>query len=69
MMNIGIRPTVGGERARSVEVYVLDFAGDLYDSTLRIHVVARLRGEQRFAGLDALRAQIANDVEAAREAF
>ncbi len=69
VMNIGVRPTVGGDPARSVEVYVLDFAGDLYDSTLRIHVVARLRGEQRFAGLDALKAQIANDVEAARQAL
>ena len=69
VMNIGVRPTVGGERARSVEVYVLDFMGDLYDQVLRVHVVARLRGEQRFAGLDELKAQIARDVGAAREAL
>jgi riboflavin kinase / FMN adenylyltransferase len=65
--NLGVRPTVSG--GRSMEVHVLDFAGDLYDRTLRIGFVARLRGEQKFAGLDALKAQIARDVEAARNAL
>jgi riboflavin kinase / FMN adenylyltransferase len=69
VMNIGVRPTVGGEPTRSVEVYVLDFTGDLYDQALRVHVVDRLRGEQRFAGLDALKAQIVRDVEDARSAL
>jgi riboflavin kinase/FMN adenylyltransferase len=69
VMNIGVRPTVGGAPSRSVEVYLLDFAGDLYDHPVRVHVVARLRGEERFAGLDALKAQIAKDVEQARVAL
>jgi riboflavin kinase/FMN adenylyltransferase len=69
VMNIGVRPTVGGEPTRSVEVYLLDFSGDLYGQRLLVHVVARLRGEQRFAGLDELKAQIARDVEAARAAL
>jgi riboflavin kinase / FMN adenylyltransferase len=65
--NIGVRPTVtvhGGHR--TVETFVFDFAGDLYASRLRLHLVARLRGEKRFAGLDELKAQIAADASAAR---
>jgi riboflavin kinase/FMN adenylyltransferase len=63
--NIGVRPTVG-DGHRTVETFVFDFAGDLYGSRLRLHLVARLRGEKRFAGLDELKAQIAADAAAAR---
>lgn len=66
VMNVGVRPTVGGDPARSVEVHLLDFDGDLYGQSLRVHVVARLRDERRFDGLDALKAQIARDVDDAR---
>jgi riboflavin kinase/FMN adenylyltransferase len=52
-----------------MEVHVLDYAGDLYGRKLRVGFVARLRGEQKFAGIDALRAQIARDVEAGRKAL
>jgi riboflavin kinase/FMN adenylyltransferase len=65
VMNIGVRPTVGGGR-RTVEVHVLGFDGDLYGARLRVDLVARLRGEQRFKSLDELKAQIARDVVAAR---
>src|SRR5262249_58963596 len=65
--NIGVRPTVKpGETRPSVEVHLFDFEGDLYGSTLRVHIVSRLREEQRFSGLDALKAQIARDADAAR---
>jgi riboflavin kinase/FMN adenylyltransferase len=63
--NIGVRPTVGGT-GLSVETYLLDFAGDLYDAGLRIHLVARLRDEKKFASLEELKAQIARDVSDAR---
>jgi riboflavin kinase/FMN adenylyltransferase len=63
--NIGMRPTVGGQRV-SVETHVIGFDGDLYDELMRIELVARLRPEQRFDGLDALRAQIARDVAEAK---
>lgn len=66
VMNIGVRPTVDGMSLR-VEVHLLDFAEDLYGETLRVDLVARLRGEQKFAGLDALRVQIAIDAENARK--
>ncbi len=50
----------------SLEVHILDFAADLYDKRLRVELVERLRGEQRFAGIDALLAQIRADIEQAR---
>ncbi len=65
--NIGVRPTVaGGESRPSVEAHLFDVDEDLYGARLRVHLVARLRAEQRFAGLDALKAQIARDAEDAR---
>jgi riboflavin kinase / FMN adenylyltransferase len=66
--NIGVRPTVGGSRL-SIEAYLLDFDGDLYDARVRLHLVARLRDEERFGSLDELKAQIARDVADARAAL
>ncbi|PZP42563.1 MAG: riboflavin biosynthesis protein RibF [Pseudopedobacter saltans] len=65
MMNIGIRPTVGGT-SRTIEVNILDFDKDIYGETLKIDVIAYLRGEQKFAGLDALKSQLAKDRESVR---
>jgi riboflavin kinase / FMN adenylyltransferase len=62
--NLGVRPTVAG--GRSLEVHLLDFEGDLYERSVRVGFVARLRGETKFPDLAALRAQIARDVEAGR---
>jgi len=57
------------DAGRSVEVHLFDFDEDLYDETLRVGFVRRLRAERRFAGLDALKAQIAHDADAARHAL
>ncbi|HEY3500854.1 MAG TPA: bifunctional riboflavin kinase/FAD synthetase [Polyangiaceae bacterium] len=65
--NIGERPTVGA--GFSVEAHLLDFGADLYGRELRLHLVARLREERRFEGLEALQAQIARDIGAARAAL
>lgn len=63
--NIGVRPTFdGGER--TVEVFLLDFEGDLYGRHLKIELLERLRGEMRFSGVEELKAQIAKDVVQAR---
>lgn len=65
-VNIGVRPTFDGQK-RLVEAHLLDVEGlDLYNQCMSIHFIARLRSEQRFAGLDALKAQIAEDVRNAR---
>ena len=66
--NLGRKPTFG-EAARGLEVHLLDFEGDLYGARLEARLLARLRGEQKFAGPKELVAQIARDVEAARVLF
>jgi riboflavin kinase/FMN adenylyltransferase len=68
MMNIGVRPTVDGTR-RVIEVNIFDFNGDLYGKLLRVFVKKHLRGEQKFAGLDALKQQLAKDRENALASF
>jgi riboflavin kinase/FMN adenylyltransferase len=64
--NLGVRPTFGGLSEPRLEVHVLDFDGDLYGRRLRVALVDFLRPEQKFAGLEALKAQIISDAEAAR---
>ncbi|AGA31880.1 Riboflavin kinase / FMN adenylyltransferase [Thioalkalivibrio nitratireducens DSM 14787] len=66
--NIGWRPTVAGREQR-LEAHVLDASPDLYGQLVRFEPLAHLRGEQRFESLDALKAQIAHDVAAARAVF
>lgn len=59
--SIGMRPTVGGTQ-RTIEVFLLDFSGDLYGETLEIEFAARLRDELRFQTLEALVEQMRRDV-------
>ncbi|MGC8903961.1 riboflavin biosynthesis protein RibF [Thermus sp.] len=66
--NVGTRPTLGGEERR-LEVHLLGFAGELYGEEVRVRFLKRLREERRFPSLEALKAQIARDVEAARAYF
>lgn len=68
MANVGLRPTVNGHERR-FEVNLFDFSGDLYGQELRVKFHTRLRGEQKFGGLDALKAQLAQDEQAARSAL
>ncbi len=67
--NIGLRPTFATTAPPSVETYILDFDADIYDRELRIELLTRLRGEQKFSGIDALLAQIRADVAATRDFF
>jgi riboflavin kinase / FMN adenylyltransferase len=66
--SIGVRPTLdqSGPPPVRVEVHVLDRELDLYGRPLAVSWVSRLRGEERFPSLDALKAQIASDVDHAR---
>lgn len=66
--NVGQRPTVGGLR-ELLEVHLFDFSGDIYGRHLEVVFEHWLRDEQRFSSLEALRAQIARDSDAAREWF
>jgi riboflavin kinase/FMN adenylyltransferase len=63
--NIGVKPTFGGDSV-TIECNVFDFSGDLYGQRLEVAFLERLRGEQRFSGLEGLKAQIARDVISAR---
>jgi riboflavin kinase / FMN adenylyltransferase len=67
VVNVGFRPTFGVNEL-AVEAHVLDFTGDLYDQRVTLTFVSRLRNEQKFPNVDALRQQIALDVAAARAA-
>ena len=62
MMNIGTRPTVDGTN-QTIEVNFFDFDADIYGVELKINMYHRLRSEQKFEGLDALKAQLATDKE------
>ncbi|WP_428407051.1 bifunctional riboflavin kinase/FAD synthetase [Hyphococcus sp.] len=63
--NFGRRPTVG-ESAPLLETFLFDFEGDLYGKEIEVAFVSFLRDERKFDGLDALKAQIAEDCLKAR---
>ena len=67
-MSLGHRPTFyeRPEGEPLLECHLLDFSGDLYDESVRVRFVERLRGEVRFDGVDALIAQMGDDVEQTR---
>jgi riboflavin kinase/FMN adenylyltransferase len=68
-VNVGRRPTFYDESGLLlVEAHLIDFDGDLYGQRAGVRFVRRLRDEQRFAGIDALVAQLRRDVDAARAA-
>ncbi len=66
-VSIGVRPTFNTGRGELIEAYLLDFDGDLYDRTLRLQFIERLRGERRFQSAQALVEQMRADVERTRE--
>jgi riboflavin kinase/FMN adenylyltransferase len=66
--NVGVRPTVDGSRAL-LEVHLFDFAQDIYGRQVEIEFLHKLRPEQRFESLDALKRQIELDARAARDWF
>lgn len=66
MLCIGRRPTVLNDGEVTVEAHLFDFEGDLYNTLLRLRVLARLRDEKRFASLEELRQQLQKDELMAR---
>jgi riboflavin kinase/FMN adenylyltransferase len=67
--NIGVKPTVAGTPEPSLEVHIFDFSDDLYGKRLSIEFCLKIREEQKFNGLDELKAAIAKDMKVAREFF
>jgi riboflavin kinase/FMN adenylyltransferase len=66
--NVGVRPTFGGDRV-TVESYILDFSGDLYDCRVRVEFHKFLRSERKFASPEELKAQILQDAQETRAYF
>lgn len=67
--NIGVRPTVDDGDRVTVEGFILDFDGDLYGKTVRMEFYKRLRGEEKFPSLEALRSEVLRNAEQTRAYF
>ena len=67
--NLGFRPSVNATRQALLEVHLFDFSGDLYGAHLNVRFRHPLRDEMKFPNLDALKAQIALDVDSAKDYF
>ena len=67
MTYIGKKPTINNDEIENIEVHLFDFDGDLYDKEIKVRFVKRIRGEQKFESLDALKKQIQIDEKNIRE--
>jgi riboflavin kinase/FMN adenylyltransferase len=65
--NIGVNPTVEGITAPLLEVWLFDFDEDLYDQVIETDLIAFLRPEEKFDGLEAMTEQVMRDAQAARD--
>jgi riboflavin kinase/FMN adenylyltransferase len=65
MVNIGYRPTVSDASQLSIEAHILNFTGDLYGQVITLELLSRLRDEQKFTSLAALKAQLERDKQSA----
>lgn len=66
--NLGVRPTLDGVRLRC-EVHILDYQGQLYGQRLRVRFLEKLRDEQRFDSVAALKSAISSDIARAEQFF
>lgn len=67
MMNIGNRPTVHDNIERSIEVHILDFDGELYESNIEIFFEKFMRSERKMSGIEELKSQVSKDREMAKQ--
>ncbi|MBN1121354.1 MAG: bifunctional riboflavin kinase/FAD synthetase [Anaerolineae bacterium] len=67
VVNIGTRPTFDSDQEQTVEAHLLDYSGSLYDETVYLHFLARLREERKFDSVDALTTQIRTDITQAKQ--
>ncbi len=67
MTYIGKKPTVNNDEVENIEVHLFDFDGDLYNKEIKVRFVKRVRGEQKFESLDALKRQIQIDEKNIKE--
>ena len=65
--NIGVKPTVGAEKAPLAETYIIGFGGDLYGKTVQVSLERFIRPERKFESIEELRKQIERDTEEAHK--
>ncbi|GAB4250352.1 MAG: bifunctional riboflavin kinase/FAD synthetase [Vicingaceae bacterium] len=68
MMNIGNKPTIGDNK-KSIEVHIFNFDGDIYNKQLKIEFYKRIRNEQKFNDLEALKNQLLTDEQQVKSFF
>lgn len=66
MLYVGVRPTLAGKIQRRIEVNILDFSADIYEKTLKVILIEKIRGDQKFDDLAAMQAQLKQDEKTAR---
>jgi riboflavin kinase/FMN adenylyltransferase len=64
--SLGVRPTITASGRAVLEVHLFDFSADLYGAHMRVEFLHKIRDEEKYSNLDALRAQIERDCEAAK---
>lgn len=67
MMNIGYRPTFSADDLLSMEVHIIDFDADIYDQTIKIECIYRIRNEKKFNGVAELIEQLQKDKETVQQ--
>ncbi|MEC5397686.1 bifunctional riboflavin kinase/FAD synthetase [Uliginosibacterium sp. H1] len=67
--SVGVRPTIGDKLALRLEVFVMDFEGDLYHQRLKLSFHHKIRDEAKYDGLDELKAAIRRDCDEVRAFF
>lgn len=67
--SLGVRPTLGENLAPVLEVHLFDFDQEIYGAHVSVHFLHKLREEMKFASLEALSAQIAQDIAAVEKYF
>lgn len=65
--NIGVKPTIAGERMPLAETHILDFSGDLYNRNISVEFHRFIRPEMKFSSVDELKEQISRDISVVRE--
>lgn len=63
--NIGVTPTISSNLSESMQVYIINFTGDIYNKIVKIEFIHYIRNEQKFQSIDALKLQIIKDIEIA----
>lgn len=67
--NVGLRPTVDNDRDISIETYIIDFDGDIYEENISLELFSLLRGQQKFENMSMLLEQLKADCADAKKYF